>query len=414
MLTKKCEVCGAKIRRKSKTCPYCNEKPNKVSVTVIRSFFLWFVLIIMIGTILFSSESTESNETIFSPPTWYIPACFIIPAVAAVLKINTIKNGEAKQNGELIFKKIVQPIGKWIKLKYKLVVNPNNEFRVPRSKERQRKLAADLLDSARADKDLANKSDSIGMFILWYDDLLQTFEKVAILEKAGVKEQAARDLTRLKSEMQWHMCDALDRQKETVIANIKGKYRNSREFQEKQYEAFESDIEEARPRFSGETYEFAMKCLREVEKILGMSLEVNDKSKMIPLSYSGITDIDYMEGHQFEYWCADLLRKIGFQNVEVTQGSGDQGVDILAVKDGIKYAIQCKCYSSDLGNKPIQEINTGKMIYHCQIGAVMTNRKFTAGGKEAAQATGVLLWDRDWIQATLESLSARKGFPHEH
>ncbi len=119
--------------------------------------------------------------------------------------------------------------------------------------------------------------------------------------------------------------------------------------------------------------------------------------------------IDFMEGHQFEYWCADLLRKIGFQDVEVTRGSGDQGVDILAVKGGIKYAIQCKCYSSDLGNKPIQEINTGKMIYRCQIGAVMTNRHFTAGGKEAAEATGVLLWDRDWIRAALESTWAREG-----
>ena len=42
--------------------------------------------------------------------------------------------------------------------------------------------------------------------------------------------------------------------------------------------------------------------------------------------------IDLMEGHDFEYWSAGLLRKIGFANVEVTPGSGDQGVDILAQK----------------------------------------------------------------------------------
>lgn len=116
-----------------------------------------------------------------------------------------------------------------------------------------------------------------------------------------------------------------------------------------------------------------------------------------PIEYE-LEQIDSMEGHQFEYWCADLLRKIGFIDVEVTQGSGDQGVDIIAKKDGIKYAIQCKCYSSDLGNKPVQEVNTGKTIYHCQIGAVITNRHFTQGGQEAAEATSVLLWDRDWIQ----------------
>lgn len=112
----------------------------------------------------------------------------------------------------------------------------------------------------------------------------------------------------------------------------------------------------------------------------------------------GMLSIDAMEGHDFEYWCADVLRKNGFTDVKVTQGSGDQGVDVLAVKDGIKYAVQCKCYSSDLGNKPVQEVHTGKSIYHCQIGAVMTNRHFTQGAKDAAEATGVLLWDRDTVE----------------
>lgn len=122
-----------------------------------------------------------------------------------------------------------------------------------------------------------------------------------------------------------------------------------------------------------------------------------------PIEYE-LEQIDSMDGHSFEYWCADFLQKNGFINVRVTQDSGDQGVDILAEKDGIKYAIQCKCYSSDLGNKPVQEVNTGKVIYHCQIGAVITNRHFTQGGQEAAEATGVLLWDRDWIQEKLSEL----------
>lgn len=114
--------------------------------------------------------------------------------------------------------------------------------------------------------------------------------------------------------------------------------------------------------------------------------------------------VDLMEGHDFEYWCADLLRKIGFSNVMVTQGSGDHGVDVLAEKDGIRYAIQCKCYSKDLGNSPIQEVSAGKMMpqYRCQVGAVMTNRYFTKGAQELANATGTLLWDRDWIKQHLE------------
>lgn len=116
-----------------------------------------------------------------------------------------------------------------------------------------------------------------------------------------------------------------------------------------------------------------------------------------------MSHIDTMEGHEFEHFTADLLRRIGYQNVEVTRGSGDQGVDVLAEKDGVRYAIQCKCYSSDLGNTPVQEVNTGKTIYRCHVGVVITNRYFTIGAKEAAEATGVLLWDRDKLEEMLSA-----------
>ena len=72
------------------------------------------------------------------------------------------------------------------------------------------------------------------------------------------------------------------------------------------------------------------------------------------------------------------------------------------------YAIQCKCYSSDLGNSPVQEVTTGKLIYNCHIGAVMTNRYFTQGAKIAAEADLVLLWDRDWIGRSIAERARRK------
>lgn len=110
-----------------------------------------------------------------------------------------------------------------------------------------------------------------------------------------------------------------------------------------------------------------------------------------------LSRVDSMEGHDFEHWSADLLMKLGFQNVSVTPASGDHGVDVLAQKDGIKYAIQCKRYSHDLGNTPVQEVHAGKQMYGCQIGVVLTNKYFTPGAKQLADATGVLLWDRDWL-----------------
>lgn len=113
--------------------------------------------------------------------------------------------------------------------------------------------------------------------------------------------------------------------------------------------------------------------------------------------------VDSMDGHAFEYWCADLLSRNRFINVTVTPGSGDHGVDVLAEKDGINYAIQCKCYSHDLGNTPVQEVYAGKEMYRCQVGVVMTNRYFTVGAKKLAEQTRVLLWDRDKLQKLIES-----------
>lgn len=127
--------------------------------------------------------------------------------------------------------------------------------------------------------------------------------------------------------------------------------------------------------------------------------------KPTPVVNNGDTNqIDQMNGHQFEYFCAGLLEKNGFYNVEVTPGSGDQGVDILAEKDSIKYAIQCKHYSSPLSNTPIQEVNAGKIFYKCHVAAVMTNSTFTQGAIDLAQSTGVLLWDGNKLNQLMQNL----------
>lgn len=115
--------------------------------------------------------------------------------------------------------------------------------------------------------------------------------------------------------------------------------------------------------------------------------------------YSASKTFDQMEGHEFEFYCADLLKKNGFQNIEVTKGSGDQGIDIIAHKDGVKYGIQCKCYTSDIGNKAVQEAFAGKTYYGCHVAAVLTNRYFTKSAKELAERNAVLLWDRNKLLA---------------
>lgn len=119
------------------------------------------------------------------------------------------------------------------------------------------------------------------------------------------------------------------------------------------------------------------------------------KKKRTDRLNTGYPDFQGMDGHDFEVWCAQLLADNHFTDIRLTKGSGDQGVDILASRDDVCFAIQCKLYSSPLGNRPVQEVYAGKTIYRCHVGVVMTNSTFTSGAREAAEKTGVLLWDRD-------------------
>ena len=127
---------------------------------------------------------------------------------------------------------------------------------------------------------------------------------------------------------------------------------------------------------------------------------LNEKNTSLPKQKS--PDFDNMDGHEFENFCATLLKQNGFKNVSVTKGSGDQGIDVLATKDDIKYGIQCKCYSSEVGNKAVQEAFSGKTFYNRHVGVVLTNNYFTASAKELAEKNGIILWDRKQLLKMIE------------
>lgn len=113
--------------------------------------------------------------------------------------------------------------------------------------------------------------------------------------------------------------------------------------------------------------------------------------------------LDKMEGHNFEYACADLLRLNGWHDVSVTQGSGDYGIDILARRGSVKYAIQCKRYQGNVGVKAVQEAGLGMDFYHCDAAAVITNSSFTKQAVKLANETGVRLLGREFLQELIDN-----------
>lgn len=278
---------------------------------------------------------------------------------------------------------------------------------VEKSKEKmdQNREIHALLVTIKLDTEAINKTETVTEFVRYYDEITRSLQKLISMgvNPPEMDELPSMALDRLAEEFQWHLCDAIERAKDHSIQNIKSKYRNSVEFQKKEALHFSHTINMIQGRCSPDTIVFSNDAVNKVFKAAKLAPPNHS-----PADGSGFSSVaqelqqtDGMEGHDFERWCADLLEKNGFTDVEVTKGSGDQGVDVLAVKDGIRYAFQCKCYSSDLGNTPVQEVHAGKAMYHCQVGVVMTNRHFTAGAKALAEATGVLLWDRDTLEQML-------------
>lgn len=110
-----------------------------------------------------------------------------------------------------------------------------------------------------------------------------------------------------------------------------------------------------------------------------------------------------MDGHQYEYQCAKILKNKGFSKVQVTKGSGDQGIDVIAYSGGKKYGIQCKYYTSPVGNHAVQEAFAGAKYYNCDVAVVMTNNTFTPAARELAKKTGVLLWGNSKVSQSTNS-----------
>ena len=116
-----------------------------------------------------------------------------------------------------------------------------------------------------------------------------------------------------------------------------------------------------------------------------------------------ISEIDSMDGHRFEEYCADLMEHNGFLHPEVTKTSGDYGIDILAWKDGKKYAVQCKRHKGQIGVKAVQEALSGAKYYNAAIPVVLTNSTFTRQAHEMAAKTDVELWDRTRLEQMMKA-----------
>lgn len=118
-----------------------------------------------------------------------------------------------------------------------------------------------------------------------------------------------------------------------------------------------------------------------------------------------IEELDCMEGHKFEYAVADLLCHNGWRDVDVTSGSGDYGVDVIARRGNVLYAIQCKRWNNSVGVAAVRDAAAGMDYWHCSAAAVIATHGYTKQAENMAKNIGVRLWDRDFLLELIENYS---------
>ena len=148
---------------------------------------------------------------------------------------------------------------------------------------------------------------------------------------------------------------------------------------------------------------------KEVEKlskekeILEIEIKQKEKKKNF-IDNATLKNIDNLDGIHFERFIMQLLKYLDFDESYTTKETNDYGIDVIAIKNNIKYAIQCKNYINPVGNKSIQEAYSGKDYYDCHVAIVATNSYFTNNAIKQASKNKVVLWDRDEILKMIKSI----------
>ena len=135
---------------------------------------------------------------------------------------------------------------------------------------------------------------------------------------------------------------------------------------------------------------------------IAVMLYLANRRRGNPYVHLTLSQIDGLPGHQFEHYVAGLLGTQGFYDIQVTKGSGDSGIDIVATQAGVRHAIQVKRSGSPVSRRAVSDAVAGLAHYRCTRAMVITNHYFSPGAKSLAVSNQCFLIDRDilarWIQ----------------
>ncbi|KZE37245.1 hypothetical protein AV656_11785 [Bhargavaea cecembensis] len=130
-------------------------------------------------------------------------------------------------------------------------------------------------------------------------------------------------------------------------------------------------------------------------------LPINEGSTKI--DHVSLEDIDQMTGKEFETFLYKLYIARGY-DAKITPHT-DYGIDLVAVKDGIRTGIQAKCYGEGrtVGVAAVNEVCGGAGYWNVQNKVVITNRVFTKKAMITARSNNVIMIDRNDLQKMIDN-----------
>ncbi|QKZ03083.1 restriction endonuclease [Pseudomonas eucalypticola] len=146
--------------------------------------------------------------------------------------------------------------------------------------------------------------------------------------------------------------------------------------------------------------------------VIGAITSVLGRRKRQALLNTGhaVNDFTWQE---FELLVGEALRRQGY-SIQETGGSGaDDGIDLIARKDGEKYLVQCKHWRALQVGVPVVRELYGAMAAEGAVGGfVVTSGRFTEPAREFASGRNLKLVDgarlRRWIAAAKNPAPAAK------
>lgn len=106
----------------------------------------------------------------------------------------------------------------------------------------------------------------------------------------------------------------------------------------------------------------------------------------------------------FEALIKRLYEGAGYAT-QLTGRTGDQGGDLVVVRNDAKKVIQAKLRRNmTVGNDAVQQVIPAKGVYNCQGAVVITNSTFTPEAQELARVHGIELVDGKVLRSRLRDV----------